>query len=433
MNSIFKNAILWLLRKEAKLVLKKYKPKVVLVTGSIGKTSTKDAIFAVLSKFAHVRKSEKSYNSDFGIPLSILGLESGWRNPILWLVNLFKGLKLVLSKKNNYPEWLVLEVGARKPNDILSAAGWVKADCVVMTAIGSTPPHIEFYNSLQDLVNEKASLIKDLRKNGTFIVNADDPLAYDMHTRTECEVLSYGESEGASVQSSNLAIHYNKNSGVPDGVSFKVKIGNASIPVRMRWVFGKNHMYAAIAAIAVAHSQKFDLITASKALEAYEVPNGRMRLINGTSGSFIIDDSYNASPQATESAIETLGQMKVGGRKIAVLGDMLELGKFTEDAHRHAGEKVAHSADMLLTVGIRAKYISASAVEHGMKKSAIRHCTNAFEAGEYLKDKLEKGDIVLVKGSQNMRMERVVKKIMAHPELANRLLVRQENEWLRKK
>lgn len=433
MTSLFKNAILWLIRKEAKAVLKKYKPKVVLITGSIGKTSTKDAVFAVLSQFAHVRKSEKSYNSDFGIPLSILGLESGWRNPLLWLGNLFKGLKLVLFKEKQYPQWLVLEVGARKPGDIQSAAGWVKADVVVMTAIGSTPPHIEFYESIQHLVEEKATLIKDLRKTGTFIVNADDPLAFDMQSKTDCPVISYGESSGASVQASHLEIQYSKASEVPAGISFKVKIGNASLPVTMRWVFGKNHMYAAIAALAVAHSQKFDLITAAKALEAYEVPNGRMRLVDGIRGTFIIDDSYNASPQAMEAAIETLGNIRATGRKIAVIGDMLELGKFTEDAHRRAGAKVAAAADMLLTVGIRAKFVSAEAAEQGMKKTTMRHAANAAEAGEYLKDKLEKGDVILVKGSQAMRMERVVKKIMAHPELAPRLLVRQENEWLRKK
>lgn len=433
MNTLFKKIIIWILRKEATAVLKKYKPKIVLITGSIGKTSTKDAVFAVLSQFAHVRKSEKSYNSEFGIPLSILGLESGWKNPLLWAGNILKGLKLIISKEKKYPEWLVLEVGARKPGDIEASSGWVKADIVVMTAIGSTPPHIEFYDSLQHLVNEKSTLIKNLRKGGTFIVNADDPLAYDMHTKTDREVISFGEVNGATVHSSNLAIHYNKNSGVPDGTSFKAKIGGATVPVNMRWVFGQNHMYAALAALSVVYAQKFDLLTAVKALEAYEVPNGRMRLIDGVRGTFIIDDTYNASPQAMETAIETLGNMKVTGRKIAVIGDMLELGKFTEDSHRRAGEKVAKAADMLLTVGIRAKFVSAEAISSGMKKSAIRHVASAVEAGEYLKDKIDKGDIVLVKGSQSMRMERVVKKIMAHPELAPRLLVRQEKEWLRRK
>ncbi len=433
MNSLFKNAILWILRTEAKAVLKKYKPKVILITGAIGKTSTKDAVFAVVSQFAHVRKSEKSYNSDFGIPLSILGLESGWRSPLLWVTNVIKGIMLLVRKSASYPEWLVLEVGARKPGDIEAAAGWLKADCVIITAIGSTPPHIEFYESLQQLVTEKASLIKNLTKNGTLLLNADDPLSYDMHTLTDKQVLTYGEGDGSTLKSSHLAIHYNKQTGVPDGISFRVNFGSASMPVNMHWVFGKNHMYAAIAALSVAYAEKFDMTKAAKALEAYEVPNGRMRLIDGIEGTYIIDDTYNASPQPMESAIDILGSMKTSGRKIAVIGDMLELGKFTEDAHRRAGAKVAEAADMLLTVGIRAKFVSAAAYEAGMKKNAMRHVANANEAGDYLKDKLGKGDIVLVKGSQAIRMERVVKKIMAHPELAPRLLVRQEKEWLRKK
>lgn len=433
MISFLKKIILSFLRYEARAVLKKYKPKVVLITGSIGKTSTKDAVFAVLSQFGHVRKSEKSYNSDFGIPLSILGLQSGWHSPSRWLSNLFHGIALLVKKSKTYPEWLVLEVGARKPGDILDSAGFVKADCVIITAIGSTPPHIEFYDSLQQLVGEKASLIKTLRKNGVLILNADDPLTFDMKSQTDHRVVSFGESDGADIRSSHLATHYTKETGVPEGLSFKANVGNASIPVHMRWVFGKNHMYAAIAALAVAHSQKLDLLTAAKALEAYEVPNGRMRLVDGIRGSFIIDDTYNASPQALEAAIATLGSMQTSGRRIAVVGDMLELGKFTEDAPRRAGMKIADAADMLLTVGIRAKFVSAEAALHGMRKTAMRHAVNANEAGDYLKEKIDKGDIILVKGSQAMRMERVVKKIMAHPELADRLLVRQEKEWLRKK
>lgn len=428
-----KKCVIWLLRTEAQAVLRKYKPKIVLITGSIGKTSTKDAVFAVLSQFAHVRKSEKSYNSDIGIPLSILGLESGWRNPVKWLTNIFEGLVLIFKKNAQYPEWLVLEVGSRGSGDILASAGWLKADCVILTAIGTTPPHIEFYKSLQDLVDEKSSLLKTLKKDGILVVNADDPVVFDVHTRTTAKTISFGDTESATVHSSHFAIHYNKESGMPDGLSFKIKIGGSTMPIHLNWVFGKNHMYAALAALAIAESQHFDLIKAAHALVAYDVPNGRMRLVDGVKGTFIIDDTYNASPAAMEAAIETLGLMKVSGRKIAVLGDMLELGKFTEDAHRRAGTLVAESAELLITVGIRAKYISASAAEAGLQKSAIHHCANAGDAGDYLKDKLEKGDVVLVKGSQAIRMERVVKKIMAHPELATRLLVRQEREWLRKK
>jgi UDP-N-acetylmuramoyl-tripeptide--D-alanyl-D-alanine ligase len=155
MIQFFKSIVVRILRAEAKAVIHRYKPKIILVTGSIGKTSTKDAVFAVLSKFYHVRKSEKSYNSEIGIPLSILGLETGWQNPFIWIKNFFSGALLLVRKNKAYPEWLVLEVGTRKPGDIKMSVGWLKADIVILTAIGTTPPHIEFYKSLQHLVEEK--------------------------------------------------------------------------------------------------------------------------------------------------------------------------------------------------------------------------------------------------------------------------------------
>lgn len=430
MIQFFKSIVVRILRAEAKAVIHRYKPKIILVTGSIGKTSTKDAVFAVLSKFYHVRKSEKSYNSEIGIPLSILGLETGWQNPFIWIKNFFSGALLLVRKNKAYPEWLVLEVGTRKPGDIKMSVGWLKADIVILTAIGTTPPHIEFYKSLQHLVEEKTSILSCLKKNGTLIINADDPIVFDIKNKTTAKVLSFGESDEATIRASHFSIHYTRATSAPEGLSFKVGIAGANFPVSMRWVFGKTHIYAALAALSVASLEKCDLVKASEALSAFEVSNGRLRLIEGINGSFIIDDTYNASPSAMDAALETLHTVKSEGRKIAVLGDMLELGKYTEEAHRRVGEVASKVADMLITVGIRSKFTYASANEHGMKKTALHHCPTAEEAATFLEKKIQKGDLILVKGSQAMRMERVVKKIMSHPELASRLLVRQEREWL---
>lgn len=427
---IIKKLIIAVLRIEAKAVLRKYKPQIILVTGSIGKTSTKDAIFAVLSKFSSARKSEKSYNSEIGIPLSILGISSAWRNPLVWIINLIKGALLIIRRDGNYPKWLVLEVGARKPGDILSSAGWIKADIIVITSIGTTPPHIEFYKSLQDLVSEKFSLTNCLKPEGTLILNADDPIVFDLRNKTNSKIISFGEAKEATVNVSEFSIKHTDATGAPEGLVFNVNIAKTTTKVSMRFIFGKNHMYSALAAFAVAHVLKFNLKKVNMALGAYEVPSGRQRLIDGIHGSFIIDDSYNSSPLAVSSAIETLSNITSKGRKIVVLGDMLELGKFTEEAHKRVGEQVVSLASILITVGIRAKYIYASAISHGMKKISVKHFATAEEAGVYLKNKIEKGDIILVKGSQIMRMERIVKMIMAHPELAHRLLVRQEKEWL---
>ena len=143
MKSILKKIISTIIKYEAVLIIKKYKPKIIAVTGSVGKTSTKDAIFAVMSSSFFVRKSEKSFNSDIGIPLTILGCPNAWFDPIKWARNIFRGLELIVFK-HSYPEWLILEVGADRPGDIKEVSKWLKPNIVVLTAFAKVPVHIEF-------------------------------------------------------------------------------------------------------------------------------------------------------------------------------------------------------------------------------------------------------------------------------------------------
>src|SRR3989338_2393009 len=150
MRTIFRKTLIHILRIESELVLSKYKPKIIVITGSVGKTSTKDAIYAVLSKVSYVRKSEKSYNSELGLPLTVLGCPNGWNDPFVWIQNIFKGLWLFLIP-HKYPKWLILEVGVGKPDDMKNTAAWLKTDIVVMTQIGETPAHIEFFESRKHL------------------------------------------------------------------------------------------------------------------------------------------------------------------------------------------------------------------------------------------------------------------------------------------
>src|SRR3989338_5064811 len=138
MRTTVKIMLSYVLQAESRAVLLKYKPKVIAITGSIGKTSTKDAIYAVISKVSHVRKSEKSYNSEVGLSLTILGVSNGWNNPVLWIRNVLRGMWLYLSP-HKYPKWLVLEVGVGKTGDMKRTASWLKADAVVITTIGDTP------------------------------------------------------------------------------------------------------------------------------------------------------------------------------------------------------------------------------------------------------------------------------------------------------
>src|SRR3989339_898057 len=158
MRTIFRKTLIHILRIESRLVISKYKPKIIAITGSVGKTSTKDAVYAVLSGITYVRKSEKSYNSEIGLPLTILGVPNGWNNPLIWLKNILKGLWLLLMY-HKYPKWLVLEVGVSHPDDMHCTASWLKTDVVIITAIGETPAHIEFFNSRKHLIEEKSKLI----------------------------------------------------------------------------------------------------------------------------------------------------------------------------------------------------------------------------------------------------------------------------------
>ena len=431
MKTTLKKIIIYILQIESRLVLYKYKPKIIAITGSIGKTSTKDAIYAVISAFAHVRKSEKSYNSEIGLPLTILGVPNGWNSPSIWLENILKGLWLIISR-HTYPEWLVLEVGVGKPEDMRRTATFLKTDAVVITAIGETPSHIEFFASRKHLIEEKSKLIKTLKKDGILILNADDEDVLLMKTKTKCRVITYGFKEGADVLGSGDSILYNDKE-VPEGVIFRVDEKGKSFPVTIEGVFGRNHVYASLGALALASGLKFNMLEAVGALKNYDVPPGRMRLLKGINESLIIDDTYNSSPLACESALKTLREIKCTGRKIAVLGDMLELGKHTLEAHKNIGKIVKENVDVLAVVGHRAEAIKEGAIETGMNDQNIYEFLDSCKAGEFIKTFVSKSDIVLVKGSQGMRMERVVEAILLDQENKNKLLVRQDDEWQKKK
>ena len=431
MKTTLKKTISYLLKLESKLVLAKYKPKVVAITGSVGKTSTKDAVYAVFSKVAYVRKSEKSFNSEIGLPLTILGLPNGWNNPLTWFVNILKGFWLIVWT-HKYPKWLILEVGISKPGNMANVVSWLKTDAVIITAIGETPAHIEFFNSRKHLIEEKSMLIKTLKKDGLLILNADDESVLEMKANTKNITTTYGFKEGSDVLGSSDSISYGDN-GEPEGIIFRVDEGGKSFPVVIDGVFGRNHVYASLAAITLASALKFNMLDATNALKNYDVPPGRMRLLKGINGSLIIDDTYNSSPFACESALKTLGGVKFTGRKIAVLGDMLELGKHTHDAHKNIGNIAKENCDVLIVVGPRAQTIKEGAIEAGMNEENIIEFLDSMKAGEFVKTFVQKGDVVLIKGSQGVRMERVTGFLLLDQKNKNKLLVRQDTEWLNKK
>lgn len=428
MKELLKMVLVQILTWEARMVLLRHAPHIIAVTGSVGKTTTKDAIFAALSPHLYVRKSEKSFNSEIGVPLTILGLGNAWNNPIGWLINIVRGAWIALAGRR-YPQWLVVEVGVDRPGDIRRLARWLKPSVVVFTGVPETPVHVEFFKSVEELAREKGFLVEALREGGVLIANGDDEHARAVHRAFEGTSFAYGRSEECTFRAMNEEILYEEN--MPIGIQFRVEHNGSSMPVSILGALGSPKVYAALAALAVAECIGLDSVSAAVSLSAWQPTPGRMRLIKGLKGSILIDDTYNSSPAAAFAALDTLKEIKGIRRRIAVLGDMLELGKFSSDAHRKVGAYAAKRASMLLTVGFRARGIAEGARDAGMKEEKIRvYELNELErAGKELKAELRKGDVILVKGSQSMRMERLVEELMAEPEQAKNLLVRQDDEW----
>ncbi|MFA6565405.1 MAG: Mur ligase family protein [Candidatus Paceibacterota bacterium] len=436
MKQFVKKIIASILRAEARAVLWKYKPKIAAVIGSVGKTSTKDAAYAVFSRHFFVRKSEKSFNSDIGIPLTILGCHNAWGNPFGWIKIIFTGLFLIV-KKRKYPEWLILEIGVDRPGDMKKTAEWIHPDMIVITRFADVPVHVEYFSSPEAVSAEKSLLLHSLKKDGVLILNHDDEKVLARKDTWHGKTKTFGFVEGADVLASHVSVLYGEDDlerKMPDGILFRIDAGDASVPVRIHGTLGKHMAYSAVAAAALGMAAGINLVEISEGLAEIELPPGRMRLIRGIKNSVIVDDSYNASPVATESALHALKDIHAYGRKIAVLGDMLELGKYSKEEHKKVGNIVASSCDILLTVGIRARGIADGALDGKMDENNIYQFDTSREAGKYLEKLLGDGDIVLVKGSQGsgankIRMEQAVLEIMAEPERAAELLVRQGEEW----
>ena len=428
MRGIVRKIIVSILQFESKLVIRKYKPHIVAVVGSVGKTTTKDAIYTALSPHTFVRKSDKSHNSEIGIPLTILGVHNAWDNAFRWVQILIEGLFLLLVNQK-YPKWLVLEIGADRPGDIKSVARWIKPDIEVYTRLPDTPVHIEFFESVDAVTEEKLSLIPSLKKVGTLIINGDDErLLKKASELSGVNVLTYGFDAKHSVHASHYVI--GQKNYKPTGVRFRAHVDSSeALPTEIHGVLGRQHVYPALAALAVGHALGYKTERMVKDLGMHVPQPGRMKIIDGIKGSVIIDDTYNSSPIAMYEALNLLEHLKVSGKKIAVVGDMLELGKHSAEEHKKVGRQAASFCDLLITVGLRARAAADGALLGGMSESNILQYDDVRRAGKELESLIEDGDVILVKGSQSVRAEKVVGEIMAEPRRKRELLVRQEEEW----
>lgn len=428
MKTLARSIVLFVITWEARLVLKKYRPFVVAVTGNVGKTSTKDAIRSILEGKGSVRASEKSLNSEFGVPLTILGCESGWGSFRAWIGIIAEGFRLIVLP-TEYPKTLVLEVGADHPGDIQRVARWIRPNVALITGIPDVPVHVEYFESNEDLAREKEALIAAVPSDGSIVLNSDDALVARMMPRYRSAV-TYGRSADAMFSSSHEEVVY--EDGRPVGMRFRVNNAGSSVPVLIMGAVGMAQIYPILAGCAVGSVSGIDIVSAAQALASHHAPKGRMALVPGAHGSTIIDDTYNASPAAMASALRSLHMITTPGKKIAVLGDMLELGKYSADAHRSAGALAAQSCDVLIVCGKETNLLATAAADSGMPPEKIHHASDSQAAGALVFSMLSQHDVILVKGSQSMRMERAVKEIMADPSRAGDFLVRQDPEWLKR-
>ncbi len=412
------------LRWLAHTTIWRYEPTVIGVTGSVGKTSTKIAIATVLSSQKNVRVSLGNLNSELGVALTILG---EWKPSDLKLVSrdqpahtahvrkiLFWAKVIVISayrlvfRSKKYPDVLILEYGADKPGDIKYLLTMAKPSIALITAVGEIPVHVEFYAGPEEVAREKAKLIEALPAAGYAILNGDDETVLNVKERTRAHIMTFGFAKDADVRVSRLETRMDDDRHV--GISFKLEYGGAFGPVRLTGAFGRAHAYAAAAAGAVGIIFGMNLVAISEALGEYVPAPARMKFMPGIKHTFLLDDTYNASPLSMHAALDTLRELP-GKRKVAVLGDMLEIGKYSVEAHEGIGDLAAPFLDGLFTIGPRAKFIASAAIEGGMKKANVFSFDTADEAKLPVQSFIKEGDVVLLKGSHAVQVDKVVEEI----------------------
>ncbi|MGI5835492.1 MAG: UDP-N-acetylmuramoyl-tripeptide--D-alanyl-D-alanine ligase [Chloroflexota bacterium] len=348
--------------------------KVIGVTGSVGKTTTKEVIASVLSQRFEVLKSEGNLNTETGVPLTLL-------------------------KAQPRHQLLVLEMGMYAQGEIRALSQLACPNVGVVTNVG--PTHLERLGTIERIAAAKAELVEELPEDGLAILNYDDSRVRAMASKTRAKVAYYGLSPEAEFWAD--AVH---SRGL-QGIQFDLRRGDEWVHVRMP-LLGLHSVHAALAAAAVAYHQGMNLEEIAAGL--HEVSSAlRLIVAVGINGSTIIDDSYNASPASTLAALNLLSELE--GRKVAVLGDMRELGSFTEEGHRMVGRRAVDVVDLLVVVGDLGEIIGREALSTGKDEQSVFIAKSNEEAIQQLKANLRPGDCVLVKGSRGMRMEEIVEAI----------------------
>lgn len=355
-----------------------FDPRTVAVCGSNGKTTTKDLIASVLAKRFETQKSRASFNNHIGVPMTLLELEQRH-------------------------DAAVLEAGTNHPGELDPLLKLIRPEFGVITSIGRE--HLEFFGDLAGVAREEGALADHLPENGLMLVNRESPEIETIICRAKCEVQTVGFSDACDWRAAEVRVS-------AAGTRFKVKSGSslngAEFAVQMP---GEHHALNALFAVAVGHRLGLDAGDIAAGLIGCEPPAMRSRMEQAR-GVWILNDAYNANADSMTAAIRTLAAMECAGRRIAVLGDMAELGEHSTEAHVEAGREVAAcNIDRLIAVGRFAKVTAEAASAGGMIGAEI--FATVDEAGEAMKNTVREGDVVLVKASRSARLERLVNVLSA--------------------
>ncbi len=347
----------------------------VALTGSNGKTTTKEMIAACLETTFPVLRTKGNLNNLIGVPLTLL----------------------TLTEKERV---VVLEMGMNVPGEIRRLTEIAEPDVGLITNIQMV--HLEGLGSLERLKEEKGELFRRMRRDGTILVNQDDPRVMDLASHYPGQKITFGTEHAADVMAKEIRLR-----GV-GGTSFTLLLEEEAMEVRLP-LLGKHFVPNALCAVAIACLFGVEVRQIKEALEKFKPFPMRMEVVPLKGGVTLINDAYNASPYSTELALEALGEAKGRGRAIAVLGDMLELGSFTQEAHEQVGRKVSElSIDFLLALGEEASTAVQSAIRHGFPMTRARVVENHSEAISLLTEMIQDGDWILIKGSRRMAMEKIV-------------------------
>jgi len=351
---------------------------VIAVTGSVGKTSTKDMIAAVLSARYKVHKTMGNYNNEIGLPLSVLGLDETH-------------------------EAAVFEMGMRGFGEISALSKIANPDIAVITNIGIS--HIERLGNRQNILKAKLEILDGLKKDGTVILNGDDELLSGLRGLLSYKTIFYGINEGQDIWAFDLS------SKGEEGVNFQVQTLTTDMDLFIP-APGIHNVSNALAAIAVAQTLNMTGEEIKEGLLRFSSSRLRMNIEEKDAIKFI-NDSYNAAPSSVRAALNVLCDIGRGKRKWAVLGDMLELGEWTEEAHKEIGRLVsAMSIDYLVGIGSFARWYIKGAEENKENKTITVLFGSISEAKPYIRTLMQKGDVLLFKGSRRMNLDVLVRELL---------------------